>query len=41
MATGEAAGTAAALCVKDGVAPRGLDIKKLQATLRTNKVILE
>jgi hypothetical protein len=41
MATGEAAGTAAAQCVKDNVAPRDLDIKKLQTTLRTNKVVLE
>lgn len=41
MATGEAAGTAAAQCIKDSVLPRKLDIKKLQNTLRANKVILE
>lgn len=31
---GEAAGTAAALCVKEGVQPRKLDVEKLQAQLR-------
>jgi hypothetical protein len=31
---GEAAGTAAALCVEEGVQPRKLDVKKLQAQLR-------
>ncbi len=36
MATGEAAGTAAALCVRAGVTPRRLDVKSLLATLRTN-----
>jgi hypothetical protein len=41
MATGEAAGTAAAQCVKDQVDPRGLNIEKLQDTLRSNKVILD
>jgi hypothetical protein len=30
---GEAAGTAAALAVKDGVSPRQLDVKKLQRKL--------
>jgi len=30
---GEAAGVAAALCAKDGVEPRALDVKKLQAAL--------
>ena len=33
MLHGEAAGTAAALAVKDGVAPRDLDVKKLQRQL--------
>jgi hypothetical protein len=33
MAIGQAAGTAAALCAKDGVAPRRLDVKKLQQAL--------
>jgi hypothetical protein len=33
MAIGQAAGTAAALCATDGVAPRRLDVKKLQQAL--------
>jgi hypothetical protein len=33
IAIGQAAGTAAALCVRDGVLPRRLDVKKLQDTL--------
>ena len=33
MLSGQAAGAAAALSVKDGVAPRNLDVKKLQRTL--------
>jgi hypothetical protein len=33
MAIGQAAGTAAALCVRGGTAPRRLDVKKLQDTL--------
>jgi hypothetical protein len=34
MAIGQAAGAAAALCAKGGVAPRQLDVRKLQQTLR-------
>lgn len=34
MATGEAAGTAAALCAKGGVEPRRLDVQSLLAALR-------
>ena len=33
MATGEAAGTAAALCASGGVGPRELDVTQLQRTL--------
>lgn len=33
MAMGEAVGTAAALCVREGCTPRALDVKKLQAAL--------
>ena len=33
MAIGQAAGTAAALCAKAGIAPRGLDVGLLQTTL--------
>jgi len=33
MAIGQAAGTAAALCAKAGIAPRRLDVSQLQATL--------
>lgn len=33
MAIGQAAGTAAALCARDGVTPRDLDVPLLQATL--------
>ncbi|HDN63082.1 MAG TPA: FAD-dependent oxidoreductase [Candidatus Bathyarchaeota archaeon] len=40
MATGQAAGTAAALSVKEGVTPRRLDVSKLQKTLREQGVIL-
>lgn len=38
--TGEAAGVAAALCVKTGVTPRKLDIKLLQRTLRKRGAIV-
>ena len=37
MATGQAAGTAAALCVKSGATPRDLDVPTLVATLRSQK----
>lgn len=38
MATGEAAGTAAALCAQSGVTPRRLDAKRLIGELRTRNV---
>jgi len=41
MTYGEAAGTAAALCVQYGVTPRALDIKLLQATLKKHGALLE
>jgi hypothetical protein len=43
MVTGEAAGTAAALCTKEGITPRQLEdhISKLQDKLRSKGVILE
>ena len=40
MAMGQAAGTAAALCVKTGATPRALDAAKLVATLRAQKAFL-
>lgn len=40
MGTGEAAGTAAALSLRDGEPPRRLDVAKLQAVLRQNGAIL-
>lgn len=40
MATGQAAGTAAALCAKEGVAPRNLDVSKLQEVLLQQNVEL-
>jgi len=40
MQLGEAAGTAAALCANDGLAPRRLDVKKLQKTLIKHGVYL-
>jgi hypothetical protein len=41
MAQGQAAGTAAALSALSGVAPRKLDVKKLQDTLVRDGVYLE
>ena len=45
MVTGEAAGTAAALCVKKGITPRQMEseenIKDLQASLRAQNVVLD
>ena len=38
MCLGEAAGKAAALCVKEGVQPRGLNVQKLQKALREEGV---
>jgi hypothetical protein len=40
MATGEAAGTAAALALRAGVAPRELDVAALRARLVTQGAIL-
>lgn len=40
MITGEAAGTAAALCLKDNTAPKSLDIKKLREKLMEQTVVL-
>ncbi len=37
----QAAGVAAALCVKEGVEPRALDVKRLQAELLRQDVVLE
>ena len=39
--TGEAAGTAAAIAVKDDKAVYDIDIKKLQQTLKNNGVLFE
>ena len=41
MATGEAAGTAAALAVSQRIAPKQLDISQLQSRLRSKGAILE
>jgi glycine/D-amino acid oxidase-like deaminating enzyme len=41
MATGEAAGTAAAIAVQEGVGVKGLDVTKLQNRLRDQGAILE
>lgn len=40
MGTGEAAGTAAAVSIRDGVTPRRVDVKKVQCVLRQNGGIL-
>ena len=40
MATGEAAGTAAALAVQNGLGPKALDVKKLQQQLEDRGAIL-
>jgi hypothetical protein len=40
MAMGEAAGTAAALCAKNGTAPRKLDSALLVATLKERGAFL-
>ncbi|MBM4049765.1 MAG: FAD-dependent oxidoreductase, partial [Planctomycetes bacterium] len=39
IALGEAAGYAAALALRDNVTPRQLDVKKLQATLKTRQAL--
>ncbi|HVO25514.1 MAG TPA: FAD-dependent oxidoreductase [Candidatus Margulisiibacteriota bacterium] len=41
MATGEAAGTAAALAVQGGMSPKSLDVQALQRRLREHGAILE
>jgi hypothetical protein len=41
MALGQAAGTAAALAVRDGCAPRELDVELLRMTLRENDAIVD
>ncbi len=40
MAMGQAAGTAAAICVSEGINPREVNISQLQKTLRKQKAIL-
>jgi len=40
MAEGQAAGLAAAHAARDGVAPREIDVAKLQSELRANGAIL-
>ncbi|QHQ59628.1 FAD-dependent oxidoreductase [Anaerocolumna sedimenticola] len=40
MAQGQAVGTAAAICAKEGILPRELDVKSLQQVLREQKVFL-
>ena len=40
MAMGQAAGTAAALCVKENISVRALDTKLLRKTLTENGVVL-
>jgi len=40
MGTGEAAATAAALSLQEGVTPRQLDVAKLQSALRRNGGIM-
>lgn len=41
MLQGQAAGTAAALAVKDGVAPADVDVEQLQTSLSNHKVLLK
>ena len=41
MAVSQASGVAAALCLKEGVEPRNLDVRKLQAILREQDVVLK
>ena len=40
MALGEAAGIAAAMCVKEGVTPRNIDVQKLRAVLVENGAVI-
>lgn len=41
VVVGQAAGTAAAICVKNNIEPRGIDVQELRALLRENGVVLE
>ncbi len=41
MAQGQAAGTAAALCAREHVIPRGLDVDRLRKVLRAQGVVLD
>jgi pimeloyl-ACP methyl ester carboxylesterase len=41
IVVGQAAGTAAALAVRDGVEPRDVDLNRLQSTLRKDDVVLD
>lgn len=41
MAMGQAAGTASAICVKENIAPKDIDVKALQEKLKAQNVILE
>ncbi len=41
MAMGEAAGTAAAIAVKKGIAPRSVDVEELRSALRKNGAVLD
>lgn len=41
MVVGQAIGTAAALCIRNNIQPRNVDIKELQSELRKQDVILE
>jgi 2-polyprenyl-6-methoxyphenol hydroxylase-like FAD-dependent oxidoreductase len=41
MAIGQAAGTAAALCARDGVSPRRLDVQALRVTLRAQNALVD
>ena len=41
MAMGQAAGTAAAMCAKEGVSPKGLCVSALQENLRKQNAIID
>jgi len=41
MAMGQAAGTAAALSIKQGLSPRAIDVQQLRQTLREQEAVLE
>jgi hypothetical protein len=40
MYTGQAAGTAAAIAIKNNVTPRKIDVKELQNSLQAQKLII-